>query len=120
MPPHRPQTLILATAATALLYTLWQLTPHAAIMVARQAQFADQQPWTSNATLMRLRARKQLRMDHRPYLLFTAAELLMFYHERAGLQADNRTRRVWNRQREFDRVMVPRWLRRLRLWWMVD
>lgn len=121
------QTRILATAAATLFCTMWHLAPHAAIVIARQAHptSAAPQPWTSNATLARLRALKQLQMDHhRSPWLFTTTELMMFYHERIAQQADgasdNRTRKVWSRKREYDRVMVPHWLRRLRLWLMVN
>ena len=123
MPPRHAQTLLLATAAAALFYSLWHLAPHAALIAAKQSD--QRATWRSNATLARLRARKQLQVGHSPHLLFTASELLMLHHhdDAAGRRqptAANGTRKVWSRQREFDRVMVPGWLRRLRLWLMVD
>ena len=99
-----------------LFCTLWILTPHVAVSIARL--YDERKPYhrTVNATLARLRARKQLQMHRHPWLLLEGVEMLIL---EGIMDADQNKTREWN-QRVFDRVAVPGWLRRMRLWLMVD
>ena len=116
MPDIPPLTL---ATIFVLFCTLWLLTPHVAVSVAQlHAAHDDRYRRSVNATLASLRARRQLEI-RRPWALLDGTEILMLQgteEERGAHQ--NRTRR-WN-QRVFDRVAVPGWLRRLRIWVMVD
>ena len=112
--PHTPALTL--TTIFCLFCTLWLLTPHVAVSVAQL--YDERYPYgqSANATLARLRARKQLEI-HRAWMLLDGVEMLML----EGMRGEANQTRVlkWN-QRLFDRVAVPGWLRRMRVWLMVD
>ena len=97
-------------ALITLFCAMWLLTPHAAISVAHQYDSVHQ--WNANATLVRLRARKQLMISHHIYGNKDNKEMHSNYHDR------HRPTKQW--------VFFPissdatvTWLRRLRLMSMV-
>jgi hypothetical protein len=90
-----------------LLCTLWFITPYAAVSVAQEHRAVK----SNNAIVARVRARKQLDLNHRHPM--TDTELLMFYsHSKRNSTGNNKPPTPSKR--------ITTWLRKLRVWVMVD